>query len=117
MIRTPRHFHLNSSTILHFLFPLVFLLLDSSLPLIDALDKSELGLVLEVVTAFPKPTYLTTFQDYLKRKETLQPEIEDMACKLNITREGLPDHWEQVSKLKISDGWHADSLTAHSPTR
>jgi hypothetical protein len=67
--------------------------------LIDALVKSELALVRKAT--FRKPPYLTTFQDYLERKERLQPVIEDMASKMNITREGLPDRREQVFNMML----------------
>lgn len=52
---------------------------------------------------FPRTYYLITFPNYLERKERLQPVIEKMANKLNITHEGLPDRWERVRNLRISD--------------
>jgi hypothetical protein len=97
MILAALHPHLNSSAILYFLFLIFFRLHDSSLPLIDALDKSELALARKAT--FRKPPYLTTFQDYLERKKRLQPVIEDMASKMNITREGLSDRREQVFNI------------------
>jgi len=99
MILAALHPHPNSSAILYFLFLIFFRLHDSSLPLIDALDKSELALVRKAT--FRKQPYLTTVQDYLERKERLQPVIEDMASKMNITGEGLPDRREQVFNMML----------------
>lgn len=63
MIFTAHNFHHNSCTILHSLFLMYFTLHDFSLPLINALDESELALVREAT--LHRSYYLTTFQDYL----------------------------------------------------